>query len=101
MCTDHCVCGQHFHGLGAFDAHRREGYCKDASEALYSGRGERSGQPVLQSWTESGLCDKSPGCYADGKRLDYVYGVTIWQIRPSEKQATWLAKKKSEQGALL
>lgn len=74
-CTDHCAgCGSHFHGLGAFEAHRREQRCLIPEAALTA-----KGQPLLQVWTENGSCDKETGCWQDGKRVRYVEGVTIWQ----------------------
>jgi hypothetical protein len=101
-CTDHAsCCSQHFHGLAAFDAHRKDGVCRDASEVLYGPDSKRSGQPVLQSWTESGSCALEKGCYVDGKLDHYVEGVTIWQIAPSAKQQAWFDEKREEQAVLL
>jgi hypothetical protein len=92
-CIDHCAgCGQHFHGLGAFDAHRKGGYCHDPLEVLYGPDSKRSGQPVLQAWTTDGYCDKERGCWIDGKRDHYVEGVTIWQIASTPEQAAALLK---------
>jgi len=85
-CTDHCCgCGQHFHGLTAFDAHRVDGICREAGEVLY-GAGKRQGQPILQVWTDEGCCDKEAGCWSEGKRLRYAEGVSIWQIAVTTEQ---------------
>ena len=89
-CTDHATCcGQHFHGLGAFDAHRAGGICRDADDATYR-TGKRIGTSMLQSWTDDGYCDKLPGCWADGKRVKYEHPVTIWQIATTEEQRSRL-----------
>ena len=78
-CTDHCAgCGRHFHGLGAFDAHRREGECCDP-EMVVGQRGKHEGEALLQVWTETGSCDKDAGCWKDGKRDHYVTPVVVWQ----------------------
>lgn len=98
-CTDHAVCcGQHFHGLAAFDAHRKDGICRDASEVLYGVNSKRYGEPVLQAWTASGSCALETGCYVDGKLDHYVEGVTIWQIAPTPEQAARL--RELSQGVL-
>lgn len=86
-CTDHAACcGQHFHGLGAFDAHRKDGICYDASEVVYGSNSKRAGEPMLQAWTEIGSCDKERGCWVSGKRDHYVEGVTVWQMATTEEQ---------------
>ena len=76
-CTDHCAgCNRHFHGLTAFDAHRRGGECQEPSEIV----GEKSGEHTLRVWTDEGNCDKMRGCWHDGKRLHFETPVTIWQM---------------------
>ena len=82
-CTDHCAtCGGHFHGLGAFDAHRMQGACYAGFlYDLINTKGTR----LLQVWTEEGYCDKEKGCWADGKRDHYSHPVTIWQTFKSEE----------------
>lgn len=103
-CTDHCAaCGQHFHVLGAFDAHQAGGYCNDASEVVYQS-GNREGKFVLQPWTDTGCCDKEPGCWQNGRRLAYVENVTVWQVAPTEKQLEGLQRlvtRKSDAQAVL
>ena len=86
-CTSHCAaCSQHFAGLGAFDAHRKDGVCFDASEVLYGVNSKKSGQAMLQAWTTVGSCALMPGCYSNGKLVQYVEGVTIWQIATTEEE---------------
>jgi hypothetical protein len=53
-CTAHCAgCNEHFHGLTAFDAHRRgdpdNRYCAAPEEAT-----NKDGRLLLQAWTETG-----------------------------------------------
>jgi hypothetical protein len=62
---------------------------------------KRSGQPVLQVWTDSGSCDHEAGCYCDGRLVSYREPVTVWQIAPSPEQQERLQALKAEQGALL
>lgn len=84
-CTDHCSkCGQHFHGLTAFDAHLRrvnEGVNDHGSRSydLDHAVGSNVG---LQPWTTTGHCD-----------LTDQTGVTIWQRIPSAARARWLADR--------
>lgn len=74
-CTDHCsTCGRHFHGTGAFDAHRQQGECVEPAEAVNS-----KGAPLLQEWTTDGWCSLTPGCWEEGRKLRYAYPVTVWQ----------------------
>lgn len=74
-CTDHCVgCGGHFHGLGAFDAHRREQLCRDPESVA-----TQKGVLLLQAWTTDGYCDKDAECWDNGKKLEAKHPVTIYQ----------------------
>lgn len=82
-CGDHCAgCDQHFSGLGAFDAHRRGGYCGEPETMVV----EKTGRRLLQVWTEAGYCERSPGCWRDGKLVAPVFPVTIWQTYKTEEQ---------------
>lgn len=66
-CTYHCsACASHFHGLGAFDAHRRAGQCLAPATAESS-----KGRQLLQIWTDDGYCSLENG--------DPVDHVTVWQ----------------------
>jgi hypothetical protein len=77
-CNNHCRgCGQHFHGLTAFDAHRVKGYCEDGPEVLLV-RGTRAGSKALQVWTQDGWCEHEKGCYVNGKFIKHVGPVTIY-----------------------
>ena len=90
-CTDHCAgCGAHFHGLGAFDAHRQDNECQMPSETLIRS-GRRKGEPSLQVWTAAGFCDKERGCWQDGRRVAFVSPVTIYQLATTEEQRQALA----------
>lgn len=81
-CTDHCgSCGGHFHGLGAFDAHRQNGECVDPAEAA-----NRDGKLLLQVWTEAGSCELSRGAWKDGKRVRWSEPVVVWQKAQTEEQ---------------
>lgn len=94
-CTDHCAgCGRHFHGLGAFDQHRTDGFCADPAGVLIRS-GKREGQPALQVWTDEGFCDKERGCWDDGRRVRYVTPVTIYQVSTTEEQRAALAALKA------
>lgn len=74
-CVWHCsTCGQHFHSVGAFDAHRLKGYCVEGAEAV-----NLKGVKTLQPWTEAGACDLMPGCFENGRRVRYMEPVTVWQ----------------------
>lgn len=69
-CSLHCCsCDAHFHGLGAFDRHRIGAW--DKRECI---------DPALATKMQStpGLCDKMPGCWADGKHVHDEPGL-IWQ----------------------
>lgn len=92
-CTDHCSkCGQHFHGLGAFDRHLRR--VAEGTNALGARTYELDhvvGPGVgLHPWTTTGHCDLT------GKS-----GVTVWQrIHGSgdlNRLATLSAKAPSDQ----
>ena len=92
-CTDHCsTCGRHFHGLGAFDAHRRENTCGAPETALNT-----KGRLVLQVWTLDGYCQLTPGCWRDGKRDHWEHPVTIWQVYGS----SWDGPHKDAGGVVL
>lgn len=82
-CTDHCAtCGRHFHGLTAFDAHRKDGECLEPSEVF-----SEKGRQKLQAWTEDGWCDKQS--WHDGKRTGWDHPVTVWQgLRPMREALT-------------
>lgn len=81
-CTDHCAtCGEHFHGLGAFDAHRRDGYCLPPESAA-----NKDGKLLLQMWTEDGSCDHVKGNWKDGRRLRWAEPVVIWQKAITDEQ---------------
>ena len=78
-CTDHCsACGAHFHGTGAFDAHRQgeqgSRYCAEPSEVVML-KGKREGLPALQVWTDAGSC----ASWSNGKRT-WIEGVMVWQL---------------------
>jgi hypothetical protein len=83
-CTDHCSkCGQHFHGLHAFDAHLRrvnEGtnYLGARSYDLDHVVGSTVG---LQPWTTTSHCD-----------FTGQTEVTVWQRIPGAGDAARLAK---------
>lgn len=97
-CTDHATCcGQHFHGLGAFDAHRAGGICRDAGDVTYR-TGKRTGENVLQVWTDDGYCDKMRGCWVDGKRVQHEHPVTVWQIATTDEQRSRLQGAWGSQG---
>ena len=67
-CTDHATCcDRHFHGLAAFDLHRKGGECTDPAEIF-----RKDGEPALQVWTDTGSCTLLTG--------SRVEGVTIWQV---------------------
>lgn len=86
-CTDHCRgCGEHFHGLGAFDLHRRGGECHNPETVVGAAGSRKAGIPLLQAWTHDGSCDKENGCWQDGKRVKWEEGVTVWQVAVSEAQ---------------
>lgn len=90
-CTDHCGrCGRHFHGVGAFDAHRRDGACADPLELAYGVDSQRSGRLILQPWTTSGRCSLAAGCYADGRLVRYEEPVTVWQIAQTAERTAAL-----------
>lgn len=76
-CTDHCSgCGRHFHGLGAFDAHRVGDF----------GRDRRCGDPVecgLEIWTDSGACELV---------WPHVDGITVWHLPLSD----WARQRAAE-----
>jgi hypothetical protein len=75
-CTAHCEsCGQHFHGKTAYDAHRREGQCLVA--AVVQAKDSRNW--LLQVWTAEGWCSLAKGCRREGKVVNWLYPVTIWQ----------------------
>ena len=101
-CTDHCAtCERHFHGLGAFDAHRVDGECAEPSEVTVTAR-DSSTHPGLQLWTDSGACRLSRGVYKNGQIVQINSPVAIWQVWQSEQQKEALARfVASRQGALL
>lgn len=98
-CTDHCArCGQHFHGLGAFDAHRQDGVCVEpAVEAL---RRSKDGfeRPALQVWTAEGWCKLWGGCYENGRFIEdkQQHPVVIYQVATTEAQREALAVLQSK-----
>ncbi len=78
-CTDHCGgCNQHFHGLGAFTAHRQAMRCTPGADVTFA-QGKKKGQLALQAWTENGYCSLQTGCRAEGKVIKWLNPVTIWQ----------------------
>jgi hypothetical protein len=78
-CTDHCAaCDSHFHGLSAFDLHQQGGYCHEPAEVTLRS-GKRKGESALRAWTHEGSCDKSDGCWQDGKRVRWEHPVSVWQ----------------------
>lgn len=84
-CTDHCsTCGQHFHGLKAFDIHQRNGMC--------SYQAGEPGRQAISVWTEDGSCSKVKGCWENGQLVRWEYPVTIWQMTPREGDAERLLK---------
>ncbi len=86
-CTDHCTgCGEHFHGLGAFDLHRRGGECLEPMAVLGTEGTKREGDHLLQIWTREGSCDKGRGCWDNGKRVRWDKPVTVWQVAVTEVQ---------------
>jgi hypothetical protein len=78
-CTSHCSeltgCGQHFHGLAAYDRHLQRIPESEEGETrryrLEHLTGEEAG---LDAWTTTGRCDLTPG--SD----EPVEPVTIWQM---------------------
>jgi hypothetical protein len=86
-CTAHCAgCGEHFHGLTAFDAHRADGECQNPATVSYGAKARKSGQLILQPYSTHGFCDKEPGCWVNGKRVKYSQEVTIWQVAMSDEE---------------
>lgn len=84
-CTDHCgTCDRHFHGLGAFDAHRQDGECIEPVQAVVTSR-DGSTRQALQVWTDNGECRLGLG------RQRITPNVTIWQVWQSEAQKESLA----------
>ncbi len=84
-CREHCAaCDRHFHGVGAFDTHRRDFDCLDPETAT-----TEKGNRLLQALTDEGDCDLMPGCWVDGKRVRLVYPVVIWQKPITDKQREW------------
>jgi hypothetical protein len=90
-CTDHCrLCGQHFHGIGAYDLHRvgdvaiREGpgrrRCVQGGE-VRNGRG----QAALRIWTTTGVCTLGATPREEG--------VTIWQDAAGAERMDDLRRK--------
>lgn len=80
-CTDHCsTCSRHFHGLTAFDAHRKDGECIEPLAAI-----SERGKPKLQLWTAAGFCDKNS--WHNGKREGWDHPVEIWQGYVKEEAA--------------
>ena len=66
-CTAHCsACGNHFHGVSAFDAHRRAGDCVAPAIAMST-----EGRVLLQIWTNDGVCTLENGPVREH--------VTVWQ----------------------
>ncbi len=96
-CTDHCTaCGQHFHGLKAFEYHQQGGQCNSPG-LVVAKRGKREGQPLLQLWTATGSCNKELGCWVNGKILKWIEPVTIWQVYAEPSGRFWeLRHLKSE-----
>ncbi len=92
-CTSHCAnCGEHFHGLGAFDLHRRGGECLNPGAILGAEGTKREGTPLLQIWTHDGSCDKEVGCWRDGKRVRWSAPVTVWQVVITDAQRERLSE---------
>ena len=89
-CTDHAACcDRHFHGLGAFDLHRKSGVCTPPEDVLVKDR------PALQVWTTDGYCRLGKG----GVVSEHV---TIWQKVMTELQREALQKLNiKESGRLL
>jgi hypothetical protein len=82
-CTDHCDCGQHFHGLKAFDAHfvrlpKRNKWGSKDYDLIHLPGQEVEG---LQAWTEDGWCDLCDPT---------EHPVTVWQVVQSPAQKAWL-----------
>lgn len=91
-CTDHCgACGRHFHGLTAFEAHRRNFECVDPPLAV-SDRGRQ----LLQAWTDDGWCSLEADCFEDGQLVRWAHPVTVWQLVPTEAGTRFLAERHSE-----
>ena len=83
-CTWHCAgCDSHFHSVSAFEAHRQDGACVPPIEARRR-VGKRSGETLLQAWTEDGWCSLQTGCKKDGVVVNWLHPVTIYQ-REGEK----------------
>lgn len=82
-CISHCGgCDRHFTGLTAFDAHRIGGECKEPESA----KSLKSGRPLLQIASETGFCNKMPGCFHDGKHIKDVEPVVVWQSYSTEEE---------------
>lgn len=89
-CTDHCSsCGEHFHGLGAFDRHlRRSSQRLNGYGAPEYNLDHVVGAEVgLQAWTTTGRCDLT------GERQEPV---TVWQVIPSAQALAFWAKHRQE-----
>lgn len=97
-CTDHCgTCGRHFHGLTAFDSHRRAFECLDPATAV-----SERGRQLLQVWTEDGWCDLDRRCWHGGERVP-LHPVTIWQqwgdpARFAGARSQWGTSRSGETG---
>lgn len=88
-CSELGGCGQHFHGLGAFDAHLQrvhEGLNRwDArTYELEHLPGQKAG---LEAWTEDGWCDLG---------AKDQHPVTIWHLPLTEARQEQLAKMRGE-----
>jgi hypothetical protein len=93
-CTDHCAgCDRHFHGLGAFDAHRVDGACKEPSRVKVTKRDNTKVQ-ALQVWTTAGICRL-------GRRGVVTEPVTVWQVWQSPAALASLARLKERKEASL
>ncbi len=101
FCTHHCSdrygCGQHFRGLGAFDAHLKrvsEGPNADGARS-YELTHLEGAEAGLEAWVTDGWCSLRPG--------PDVQGVTVWHLPLSEADRERLAAigqdADSEQGS--
>lgn len=74
-CTYHCSeCGQHFHGLGAYDAHLVRTPNRDAPTRSYDLNHEAGLAVGLRPWTRTGTCELT------GQTLEPVL---VWQLIPT------------------
>jgi hypothetical protein len=92
FCSDHCMgCGQHFHGIAAFDRHRMGGTCAEDCDVVVVPSRDGGSRKALQAWTNEGYCRIAPGCWENGRSVHINYPVTVWQAYQTPEQRERLA----------